>query len=381
MRSVWIVVTALALMNIYVATSLRLKLSSISGAGAFIAAVFAAFFMLQLVVPLFDWNLALIKHEMDGAYYESLVRASYLALGVLSCLLVFTLVSDIVLLLLRFIISAYALRAIGIVLVVMVLVATAGSVFTGLLHAGVIEVVRVDLPLKNLPQPLEGFTIAQITDTHIGRFLKRDFVEKITKTVTQLNPDLVALTGDLADGYPENLAQELSGFADLKATYGKYYITGNHEYYWGAQAWIDEAKKLGFHVFTNENVVLEKNGAKLVIAGIPDPTSLIIGGGAGPNPVQAIAGAPEDSIKILLSHQPKFLEQAQQAGFNAQISGHTHAGQYFPFTKLIGFIQPYYKGLYNIGDLKLYVSKGTGFWGPPLREQDGEITLITLRRE
>jgi len=382
MKPALIVCAILALMNIYAALSLRLKLPVGTWITLLIGLAFLLFFGLQLVAPLLDWSMAPLQHRLSGDFYDSTVRASYLALGVLSCLLVFSAASDVLMLGSHFFVrSESARQLVGSVLLGAVLIALAGTLGSGLYQAGKLEVVRVDLPLKSLPPALDGLTIAQISDVHVGVHLRHAFVQDIVDRVMALHPDMVVLTGDVADGLAERLEPEVTPLASLSPVYGKYYITGNHEYYWGVQSWMTLLGKQGFKVLTNEHIVIEKDGAKLLIAGVPDLASLREGASQATNPERALLGAPDGAVKILLSHQPRVFAAAQKAGFDAQLSGHTHAGQYFPFTWIIKLIEAHPHGLYDIEGFKLYVNKGAGFWGPPLRTGGfGEITLLTLRR-
>jgi len=160
-----------------------------------------------------------------------------------------------------------------------------------------------------------------------------------------------------------------------------YFVTGNHEYYWNAPAWSAEMRRLGARVLDNEHVVLQRGAGHLVLAGVPDYSTRHLPEGQRSDPARALRGAPADAVKILLAHQPASYADAQAAGFDLQLSGHTHGGQYFPFSQLIRFFQRYYKGLNRHGGLWVYVNRGTGYWGPPLRAGvPAEITLLTLVR-
>ncbi|TAL37744.1 MAG: metallophosphoesterase [Spirochaetes bacterium] len=244
-------------------------------------------------------------------------------------------------------------------------------------HGLAIERVRV--PVRGLPGAFEGFRIAQFTDLHAGPTIKRPFIEKVASLVTSLNPDLIACTGDLADGTPAWLGRELEPLRGLAAPYGKYFVTGNHEYYSDAPAWILEAERLGFTALMNAHRVIEKQGARMVVAGVTDY-------GAGDffpeqesDPEGALRGAPGGVVKLLLAHQPRSLYAAAAAGYDVQISGHTHAGQFFPWNLLVALSQPYIRGLHEFRGTRIYVSRGTGYWGPPLRLMTPpEVTLITL---
>ncbi|MDD3182980.1 MAG: metallophosphoesterase [Alphaproteobacteria bacterium] len=381
MKAVLTVSVVLALFNVYLAVSVRQKLAGISWSGGVVAAFFIAFFALQMVAPWWDWAQTPIDHRWIGDFYVTLVQSSYIALGVLTCLFVYSVCGDILWLATKLFFSAQVFRGMGVVLLILVVGATTASVGAGLRDAGKIEVAKIDLPLKSLPFSFDGFTIAQISDVHVGPHLKRAFVQNIVDEVTTLAPDMIALTGDLADGKPENLTNDVAPFAALSAPFGKYYVTGNHEYYWGVDAWLDQVKTLGFRALINESVTFERQDGLLVVVGIPDVAAQRMPGAIQPSLAVATKNVSPLATKILLSHQPKNLDDISKAGIDAQLSGHTHAGQYFPFTWIIKLIEPYTHGLYDVQGLKLYVSKGVGFWGPPLRTGGpGEITLITLRR-
>ena len=251
----------------------------------------------------------------------------------------------------------------------------------GLWRARRPAIVRVvDVPITGLPSDLEGFRIAQLTDLHVGATLKRDFVERVVDTTNGLQPDLIALTGDVADGFPPALRDEVAPLAGLEAPHGKYFVTGNHEYYWDAAGWVRELEGLGFSALINGHRVIRRGTGRIVLAGVTDLSS---GGLPGHNsdPAAAVAGAPASDVRVLLAHQPKSAFAARAAGYDLQLSGHTHGGQYFPFNLLVRLFQPFVAGLHRLEAMWLYVSRGTGFWGPPLRlGAPAEITLIQLVR-
>ena len=207
------------------------------------------------------------------------------------------------------------------------------------------------------------------------------FVETVVEMANAQMGDIVAFTGDLVDGTVPNLKEDVAPMKNLQARYGRYFITGNHEYYSGALPWIEEAKHLGFDVLLNEHRVIRQGGGTIVLAGVTDSTA----GGFIPahrsDPYKAIAGAPKADVRILLAHQPKSLYEGAKAGFDLQISGHTHGGQFIPWNLLATIGQPFIKGLHRYGETWIYVSKGTGYWGPPVRlAARSEITVITLVR-
>jgi uncharacterized protein len=243
------------------------------------------------------------------------------------------------------------------------------------------RVVRVAVPLAGLPPDLAGFRIVQISDLHVGATIKRRFVEAVVETVNALDPDVIAFTGDVADGRVAALAAEVAPLAGLRARDGKFFVSGNHEYYWDAPGWLGELARLGFTVLTNAHRLVERGGGRLLVAGVTDRTAGRLLPGHESDPAGALAGAPAAAVKLLLAHQPGSAAGAQAAGFDLQLSGHTHGGQYFPFNYLVRLFQPYAHGLHRVGRMWVYVSRGTGYWGPPLRlGAPAEITLLELVR-
>ena len=237
------------------------------------------------------------------------------------------------------------------------------------------------VPLENLPPEFEGFRFVQITDLHVGPTIKRIFVEKVVDKVMELNPDCILLTGDLVDGQVPDLRADVEPLARLAAPHGKFFVTGNHEYYSGVTPWVEEVKRLGFTVLTDEHRVIEKGPGRVVLAGVPDIHGYQIHPDHASDADVAFKGAPEGLVRILLAHRPQSILDAAEAGCDFQISGHTHGGQYFPFIYMVGLREPYTFGLHKHGRTMIYVSRGTGYWGPPMRlGAPSEITLITLTK-
>ncbi len=240
------------------------------------------------------------------------------------------------------------------------------------------DVVELEIPIRNLPKEFEGFRIVQITDLHVSHTLKRPFVQNVVTIVNSLKPDLVALTGDLADGSVAQLGGDVAPLADLWAPFGRYFITGNHEYYSGVQQWLEETARLGFDVLINEHRVIEKGPARIILAGVTDYS----GGGFSKlhlsDPHRAVDGVADSLPKVLLAHQPKSIFEAARAGYDYVISGHTHGGQYFPYHFLAAMSQPYISGLHEHDGTLIYVSRGTGYWGPQIRI--GAKSEITVHR-
>ncbi|MBN8610367.1 MAG: metallophosphoesterase [Deltaproteobacteria bacterium] len=238
------------------------------------------------------------------------------------------------------------------------------------------DIRRVHVKIAGLPPSFEGFRIVQLTDVHVGPLIRRRFVESLVERVHGLEPDLIAITGDLVDGSVSELASEVAPLAELKAPHGVRFVTGNHELFSGVDAWVAHLETLGLDVLRNRHVVIEKNGQSIVLAGIDDAHSPRFGG------VSDLAAALRDRPPgpvVLLAHQPRGIDVASRAGVALQISGHTHGGQMQPFGALVRLEQPFLSGLHRVGDAQLWVSEGTGTWGPPLRiGTRSEISVIEL---
>lgn len=242
-------------------------------------------------------------------------------------------------------------------------------------------VVEVDVPIKNLSPDLEGYRVAQISDLHVGPTIGADFARMVVDTVNSLEPDLVALTGDMVDGSVEHLSSGVAPLADLKATNGVFFVTGNHEYYSGVRAWCGKMADLGARVLLNEHHLIERGDGRLLIAGVTDLSAGRMVPSHKSDPAAALAGAPEHDVRILLAHQPNSCRAAERHGFDLQLSGHTHGGQLFPWNLLVRFAHVFDRGLHPFGAGWVYVNTGTGYWGPPMRVGvQSEITLLRLVR-
>lgn len=238
----------------------------------------------------------------------------------------------------------------------------------------------VEVPIKDLPQALHGFTIAQISDVHVGPTIKRGHLQSIVERVNAIGADLVAITGDLVDGSVRELAPHVAPLAGLVSRHGTFFVTGNHEYYSGAQAWIEELRRLGVRVLMNEHVLLRHGDAALALAGVADWSAHHFDAAHRSDPQAAIAGVSDEArVRVLLAHQPRSALAAAQAGYHLQLSGHTHGGQFVPWNWFVRLQQPFTAGLHRLHDLWVYVSRGTGYWGPPKRlGAPSEITQLRL---
>jgi predicted MPP superfamily phosphohydrolase len=240
---------------------------------------------------------------------------------------------------------------------------------------------EVQIPIRGLPAALEGFRIVQITDVHVGPTIGRREVGRIVAAANALEADLIALTGDLVDGSVDQLSAATQPLSELRARHGVCCVTGNHEYYSGAHAWITELRRLGLRVLMNEHVLLQHGDAGVLVAGISDYSAAHFDPDHASDPQRALAGAPPAALKLLLAHQPRSCFAAAPLGFDLQLSGHTHGGQFLPWPWFVRLQQPYTAGLHRLQGMWIYVSRGTGYWGPPLRlGAPSEITLLRLTR-
>lgn len=309
--------------------------------------------------------------------------AAFIAMGFLSSLLVLTLLRDVAL------VCVWIGSQLGLALFIPTITAwsalavpAAATLMTvwGLINARrTAQVVAVDVPIADLPAALHGFTIAQISDIHVGPTIKGDYVKSIVAAVNRLQADMVAVTGDLVDGSVAQLRSHVAPLGGLTSRHGTYFVTGNHEYYSGVTAWVAELRRLGVNVLLNEHVVLRHNDGALVIAGVTDHSGHHFDESHRSDPAAAIATAPDDVVRILLAHQPRSAAAALQAGFQLQLSGHTHGGQFWPWNLFVRLQQPFTAGLYRLQSLWIYTSRGTGYWGPPNRfGAPSEITRLRL---
>jgi predicted MPP superfamily phosphohydrolase len=242
---------------------------------------------------------------------------------------------------------------------------------------GSVRIKEVPIRLRNLPRELDGFGLVQISDLHIGPLLHRGWVEGIVEKIGALGADAVAITGDLVDGTVGELRRHVAPLARLaEAPRGAFFVTGNHEYYSGVNEWLAHLPTLGIRPLRNERVELAPG---LDLAGIHDPTGRGVPGHA-PDLPRALEGRDPERPVVLLAHQPRQFAEAARSGVSLTLCGHTHGGQIWPFSWIVSLVQPYLAGLYRKGDAQLYVSRGTGFWGPPMRLfAPPEITLLRLR--
>jgi predicted MPP superfamily phosphohydrolase len=243
------------------------------------------------------------------------------------------------------------------------------------------EITEHELVIPKLPRNLDGFTIVQLTDVHVGPFIRRKIIDRMVEQANELAPDLVVVTGDLVDGSVPRLGDSVAGLANLRGRFGTWFVTGNHDYGSGDVAWCAFLEGLGLGVLRNRRVAIGDAGGSFDLIGVDDWGGGRRHGRMGYDLEAAIAGRDPERAAILLAHQPANFAVAAARGIDLQISGHTHGGQLFPMTALVGLGFPYTRGLYREGDAQIYVSRGCGFWGPPARVgSPPEIAKLVLVR-
>lgn len=252
---------------------------------------------------------------------------------------------------------------------------------------GIIEGTRVPsvrektVFLKDLPAEADGMTIAVLTDIHVDSMTRANHVRKIVERTNEAQPDIIVLVGDFVDGTVETFGKDVAPLRELSARYGIFGVPGNHEYYSGYREWNSFLSGLGIRMLNNENAILD--GKKVAVAGVTDPAASRRGE-VLPDIIRALEGVPRGFGKILLAHQPRLATGASEQGVDLQISGHTHGGLVLGIDRIVaGANAGFVSGLYEVGDMSLYVSNGSGIWnGFPIRVGvPSEITLLRLRRK
>lgn len=230
------------------------------------------------------------------------------------------------------------------------------------------------MTLPRLPRALQGFTIVQITDVHVGPTVGPEFVRDVVDRVNDLAADLVAITGDLVDGPVSIFARGVAPLARLRSRHGTFFVTGNHEYYAGVKDWLPVLRDQGLRVLRNERVEIHHAGGVLDLAGVDDHEHR-------PDLPRAVEGRDPARPLVLLAHQPRQVHVAKRHGVDLQLSGHTHGGQIWPWHEIVKLQQGgLLAGHYRIDDTQLYVSRGTGYWGPAVRVgAPAEISRIVLQ--
>lgn len=326
------------------------------------------------IVPVYYWTRDRDGHEslLDHAVHH----ASYLSMAWVSFALVLTLGRDLLLVLT---LPAPLAREHSMVQQAGVPVVLAGSLVALVLGALTAlrgpRIKRVELRVPGLHPDLEGFRIVQISDLHVGRTIRHRYVQHTVERARALAPDLVALTGDMVDGPVDILARHVQPLADLGGE-KTFFVLGNHDCYSGAERWIAHFRAMGMRVLLNEHTFLRKGAASILVGGVVDPAYAKL------RPEISLPQNAKADFRLLLAHNPRLAALGERAGFDLQLSGHTHAGQFFPWTLAVRLVHaPHVAGLSRRGHMSVYVSAGTGTWGPPVRfGTNPELTLLCLRR-
>jgi uncharacterized protein len=340
--------------------------------------VLAAPFVMVWILPAVYW---FGDRDRRGRPHEWVQALSFLCMGWLSFLLVLTLGRDVLLL------ATLVPPLIG----VHTLLDEAGAAWVPVaalaaIGLGAVAAIRgpyvrhVDVPVEGLAPELDGFRIAQISDLHVGPTMRLAYVQRVVDMTKALAPDLIALTGDIVDGSVPRLASHVAPLAALASGDRAFFVLGNHDYYSGAAPWTAHFEAMGFRVLRNAHATIARGAARLSIGGVIDFAARMVDPDARPRPDLAADGDTRPAFRLLLAHNPKIAPLAEQAGFDLQLSGHTHAGQFFPWTYVIHLVHgPHAAGLSRRGRLWVYVSAGTGTWGPPVRlGTRPELTLLRL---
>jgi predicted MPP superfamily phosphohydrolase len=336
---------------------------------AAVALIFYSYLGLRLTERWWEWVVLLIPFALVLLFPSNrdrplFLNIAFICMGLISFLFLFTLLRDIALLFKQDV-SRNAVFVLAVV-----------AVGLGFFKATFgIRIARVKVPVQGLPASLDGFRIAQLSDLHIGPTIGKKFVTRVVEKVNREKPDLIALTGDIGDGEVSSHLEDSGPLRRLTSRYGTYYVTGNHEYYWNAGAWMKRFQELGFHVLMNSGKDIVVGKEKILVAGVPDPMSRL-----SPDPITPLKNSPFSSVRILLSHRPEVVTKVEDWGYDLILAGHTHGGQFFPWTLVASFAHEFYLGLYKLRKGHLYVSAGTGSWGPLIRlGTTPEITILELR--
>lgn len=244
--------------------------------------------------------------------------------------------------------------------------------------------VRVVLPLhgklrrrprfRRSAQATHKLRLVQVSDLHIGRAIKEGYVRKVVEMINAQQADLACFTGDIGDGNIAELRSDAAPLADIQTRHGVYYVPGNHEYYWGMTEWIKEFTALGMKAVINRGETIQTKDLSLFVAGVSDPTAARFAG-----ELPKIPKPEKTNFSLLLVHQPLFARSAASLGYDLMLAGHTHGGQYIPWSWVVHMFFRFAKGLYRTGNMLVYVNDGTGYWGAPLRiGTRPEITVLDI---
>ena len=338
--------------------------------GALAALALAVPFVLIWIMPIVYWGTG---RSREGLIDQLVHRASYLSMAWVSFILVFTIIRDLALVATAWTPAAHAVvTSAGVPAVLggslVAIACGAAAAFRGP------RIERVDVPIAGLHPDLEGLRIVQISDLHVGPNIGRRYVQRVADLSRSLAPDLVVLTGDIVDGPVPRLTPDVEPLTELARDGKGFFILGNHDCYAGAEPWIAYWRQVGMRVLLNSHEVVRKGRARLLVGGVVDPAY----GRLRPE----ISVREDADFKLLLAHNPRLAPLGAKAGFDLQLSGHTHAGQFFPWTLAVRLVHaPHVAGLSKENQMVVYVSAGTGTWGTPVRfGTNPELTLVRLVR-
>lgn len=335
-------------------------------------------FVMVWIVPVVYW---VYERESTSRADDLLHAASYLCMGWINFLILLCLARDALLWVTSWLSAAAQVHGVledmGARLVFAGSVAALGLGALAALRGP--HVRRVDIPVEGLDAGLQGFRIVLISDLHVGPIIGARYVRRVVRMTNELAPDLIALTGDIVDGSVARLTRHVAPLAELEPKEKAFLVLGNHDYYSGAGPWIAQFQKMGLHVLLNSHALITRGSARMVVGGVVDPAVRLYDPRQAPRPDLAAAPEAGSAFRLLLAHNPKLAPLAERAGFDLQLSGHTHAGQFFPWTLAVHLLHtPHVTGLSRRGRLWVYVSAGTGSWGPPVRF--GTVPELTLLR-
>lgn len=335
-------------------------------------------FVMVWILPAVYW---FGNRDRQGRGHDWVQALSFLCMAWLSFLLVLTVGRDVLLLATAALPPLVAVHTLVDQAAAWVPLAALAAVGVGALPtlAGP-YVRRVDIPVAGLAPDLDGLRIVQISDLHVGPTMRRAYVQRVVDMTRALAPDVIALTGDIVDGSVPRLARHVAPLETLASADRAFFVLGNHDYYSGAAPWTAHFETMGFRVLRNAHVTIARGTARLLIGGVIDFAARMSDPDARPRPDLAADGDARPAFRLLLAHNPKIAPLAEQAGFDLQLSGHTHAGQFFPWTFVIHLVHgPHAAGLSRRGRLWVYVNAGTGTWGPPVRlGTRPELTLLRI---
>ncbi|WP_413291691.1 metallophosphoesterase [Bdellovibrio sp. HCB185ZH] len=358
------------------------RYADLSGAQTFFVIAFlGTLFAIVISMPLFFWSRSDARGE-SKPWHDAYFSAAHFSMAYISFLLTFIILRDIAGFVLNFTnpefvgTKLYGTEATGLLLVIPLVLLLLGTLVVRL---GV-KVIKVEIPFANLPEALNGLRILHITDLHLAAGLPVKFVQKLVEKTNALKADMVVFTGDILDDHAARHLPEFEILKSIQSKLGTFYVAGNHEYYWNIDTALAAFRSIGYHVLVNNTETLQFNGATLQVSGIADPAARQFG--KEPADLDKLVSQQNpEAFKIFLAHQPNIADKACDKGFDLQLSGHTHGGQFFPWNFLIVFFQRYPKGLYSLKNMRLYVNQGTGYWGPSLRLGTFcELTEITLKK-